>query len=96
MIVGFADKATEDIYNGVDSRDARAIPKTLWRLVARKLDILDAANDPRDLRAPPGNRLEKLKGDLEGKWSIRVNDQYRVVFAFANGSASEVRVVDYH
>jgi len=96
MIVGFADKATEDVYNGIDSRDARAIPKALWRLVVRKLDMLDAANDPRDLRAPPGNRLEKLKGDLDGFWSIRVNVQYRVVFAFSNGSASAVRVVDYH
>lgn len=96
MIAGFADKATADIYNGIDSRDARTVPKLLWRLVARKLDLLAAAHEVRDLRAPPGNRLEKLKGDLQGMWSIRVNDQYRIVFAFAAGSANQVRVVDYH
>ena len=58
--------------------------------------MLNAAHDLLDLKAPPANRLEKLRGNLAGFWSIRINDQYRVVFKFANGTASEVRIVDYH
>jgi toxin HigB-1 len=58
--------------------------------------MLNAAQDLMDLKAPPSNRLEKLKGELVGFWSIRVNDQYRVIFKFANGNADEVRIVDYH
>jgi proteic killer suppression protein len=58
--------------------------------------MLNAAQDLMDLKAPPANRLERLKGELVGFWSIRVNDQYRVIFKFANGNADEVRIVDYH
>ena len=58
--------------------------------------MLDAAHDLIDLKAPPSSHLEKLKGDLVGFWSIRVNDQYRVIFRFANANADEVRTVDYH
>jgi len=63
---------------------------------SRKLDMLDAARDLTDLKAPPSNHLEKLKGQLAGFWSIRVNQQYRVIFRFANGNADEVRILDYH
>ena len=96
MILGFVDKATRDIFEGSDSKDSRSIPKQLWNVAHRKLDMLNAARDLMDLAAPPSNRLEKLKGNLAGYWSIRVNDQYRVVFKFANGNADQVRIVDYH
>jgi proteic killer suppression protein len=62
----------------------------------RKLDMLDAAVTIDDLKSPPGNRLEKLRGDLAGFWSIRVNDQFRVVFEWKSGDAYQVQVVDYH
>ena len=96
MIRGFADKVTEDLYHGKNSKDARRIPKSIWKIVQRKLDLLNRATSLRDLRVPPNNRLEKLRGDLEGFHSIRVNDQYRIVFAFREGDADEVRVLDYH
>lgn len=96
MILSFADRTTQDIYDGTESKHARKIPKALWPLVRRKLDALAYAHDALDLRAPPGNRLERLHGDLAGKWSIRVNDQYRVVFAFKGGNATDVLVTDYH
>lgn len=62
----------------------------------RKLDVLNAAHELRDLRSPPGNRLEALRGDLEGLHSIRINDQWRVVFRWHGSDAEEVRIVDYH
>ncbi|HEX4383187.1 MAG TPA: type II toxin-antitoxin system RelE/ParE family toxin [Myxococcales bacterium] len=96
MIASFADKATRDVFDGTDSKEARSIPKQLWSVAVRKLDMLDAAQEIGDLRAPPANRLERLKGDLAGLWSIRVNDQYRIVFQFADGKAAQVRIMDYH
>jgi proteic killer suppression protein len=96
VIASFEDKATRDIFDGTDSKDARSIPKQLWSVARRKLDMVNAAHDLLDLKAPPSNRLEKLKGDLAGLWSVRVNDQYRVVFRFANGNAEHVRITDYH
>jgi len=96
MIVGFGNKATHDVYNGIDSKEARTIPKALWTVACRKLDMLDAAQDLLDLRAPPGNRLEKLKGDLTGRFSIRINDQYRIVFSWNHGNVEDVRIEDYH
>ena len=96
MIVSFGDKATRDVFDGTDSRDARSIPKQLWGVASRKLDMLNAAQDLMDLKAPPANHLEKLKGALVGFWSIRVNGQYRVIFKFTNGKAEQVRIVDYH
>lgn len=96
MIVSFGDKATRDVFDGTDSRDARSIPKQLWGVACRKLDMLNAAQDLMDLKAPPANHLERLKGDLIGFWSIRVNGQYRLVFKFTNGNAEQVRIVDYH
>ena len=96
MIRGFADKVTEDLYHGKNSKDARQIPRSTWKIVHRKLDMLNRAVSLRDLRVPPSNRLEKLRGNLEGFHSIRVNDQYRIVFAFRDGDAYDVRVLDYH
>lgn len=96
MIQSFGDAATEHVFYGEDTRQARAIPKVLWPVVRRKLLYLHAAAALADLRVPPGNRLEALKGTLSGRFSIRVNDQYRITFRFEAGHASEVRCEDYH
>jgi proteic killer suppression protein len=96
MIQSFADKATADIFQQRNSKDARQIPKDFWRVVQRKLKMLDAAATVDDLESPPGNRLKALKGALRGRWSIRVNDQFRVTFRWENGHAFEVAVEDYH
>lgn len=97
MILDFADQATEDIFHGVRSKAARrSLPQELWASARRKLDRLNAAREPRDLADPPGNRLEALKGDYAGFFSIRVNDQYRIVFRFEHGDARAVQIVDYH
>jgi proteic killer suppression protein len=95
VIAGFADLATEDIFNGRNTKAARTVPKELWQIAARKLSALDYARDLRDLSSP-GNNLEKLKGALKGKYSIRINDQFRIVFNFDRGEASNVVVTDYH
>lgn len=96
MIRDFADETTADIYHGVNSRQARRIPQEIRPVAWRKLDMIENAHDLRDLRAPPGNRLESLHGRLSGFHSIRINDQYRVVFKFEDGTASSVRITDYH
>jgi|SRR3989337_2681748 len=97
MILDFGDEATEDIFHGNPSKAARRrLPTELWPAARRKLDRLNRAREPRDLADPPGNRLEALRGDYEGFFSIRVNDQYRIVFRFEHGDAREVRLVDYH
>jgi proteic killer suppression protein len=95
VIATFADAATEDIFNGKSSKAARRVPKELWRVAARKLSALDYANDLGDLSSP-GNNLEKLKGSLSGKYSIRTNDQFRIVFNFDRGEATNVVITDYH
>jgi len=95
VIVSFADAATEDIFNGRNSKAARRVPKELWKIAVRKLSALDYATQLRDL-SNPGNNLEKLKGALAGKYSIRINDQFRVVFNFDRGDASNVVITDYH
>jgi len=71
-------------------------PRPLQRAALRKLLLLDAAETLQDLRVPPGNRLEKLAGDREGQYSIRINDQWRVCFCWENGNAHDVEIVDYH
>lgn len=96
VIASFADQGTEDLYNGDNTKPARSIPKDIWAVARRKLDMLNAATVIDDLRVPPGNRLEALRGDLAGRYSIRINDQFRVVFRFADGHASDVRICDYH
>lgn len=96
MIESLGDKATADLFNGTNSRDARSIPKSVWSVARRKLDMLHAAASTEDLKVPPSNHLEKLQGDLAGFYSIRVNDQYRVVFRWDAPNAKDVRVVDCH
>jgi proteic killer suppression protein len=97
MIESFADQATEDIFDGVNSRAARQrLPRELWRIAFRKLDQLDSAVSLDDLKVPPGNRLELLHGDRKGQHSIRINDQYRVCFVWTDSGAVNVEVVDYH
>ncbi|MEZ4299332.1 MAG: type II toxin-antitoxin system RelE/ParE family toxin [Polyangiaceae bacterium] len=97
MILSFADPGTEDIYNGVDSRRARrACPVDLWPVARRKLDQLNAACVLDDIRAPPANRLEALKGDRRGQHSIRINVQYRICFVWSPNGPTNVEIVDYH
>jgi toxin HigB-1 len=97
VIVSFRDKGTEDVFDGRDTRNARkACPSDLVRVARRKLDLLNQAAALSDLRAPPNNRLEKLKGDREGQYSIRVNDQWRVCFRWTESGAEDVEIVDYH
>ena len=96
MIQSFSDETTADLFRERNTRASRRIPRELWRMVQRKLKVLDAAARIEDLQTPPGNRLERLKGRQAGRYSIRVNDQYRVTFKWESGSASEVRVEDYH
>ena len=96
MIVSFGDKATRDVFNGEDSKYSRKIPSILHAVACRKLDMLNAACRPEDLKAPPANRLEHLKGNYEGFYSIRINDQYRIIFRFQESNAFDVSIIDYH
>lgn len=97
MIESYGDEATRDIHFGDDTKAARRIPKDVWPIARRKLNIIENAANLDDCRVPPGNRLEKLKGDLKGFYSIRINDQWRIVFRFFdNGTAHDVQIVDYH
>ena len=97
MIRTFADAATEDLFNGVDSCRARAAcPAALWPVVRRKLTQLNRVRDLRELAVPQGNRLERLHGKREDQHSIRVNQQYRVCFHWEDGYADQVEVTDYH
>ena len=97
MIASFRDKGTEDLFDGRDTKQARkACPSDLVRVAWRKLDQLNQAVVLADLRAPPGNRLEKLTGEREGQHSIRINDQWQVCFRRADSGAEDVEIVDYH
>jgi proteic killer suppression protein len=96
VIRTFADVATEDVWNGRDTRAARTIPKAIWRVVQRKLDLLNRTTRLDALRVPPGNRLEALRGNRAGSYSIRVNEQYRITFTFREEAFHEVCCEDYH
>jgi len=93
VIKSFADKETERLFRG---RKSKAVPTELRQRALSKLLVLNAATNIEDLRAPPGNRLEKLRGDREGQWSIRVNRQYRVCFSWIGADAHDVEITDYH
>jgi proteic killer suppression protein len=93
MIRTFADSDTERLFFG---QKPRKLPNQIWRGATRKLLILDGAESTQDLRVPPGNRLEKLKGDRAGQYSIRINDQWRICFKWMDGHAYEVEITDYH
>jgi proteic killer suppression protein len=99
LIISFADQETTDIYNGVNSKKARMrLPINLFEKAQVKLDMLKKATCLQDLKSSPNNRLEKLEGNLKGKFSIRINDQYRIVFNWdqENRGVSHVKIVDYH
>ncbi len=96
MIHSFADETTADLFRERNTRAARRVPREIWRATQRKLKILDVAAGLDDLRVPAGNRLERLRGDQMGRYSMRINDQYRVTFRWEQGNAYEVRVEDYH
>ena len=93
MIRSFRDKETRKLF---DRERSRSVPGALKKPALRKLLILDAAESLGDLRVPPGNRLEKLKGDRSGQHSIRINDRYRICFVWRDGAADAVEIVDYH
>lgn len=93
MIESFASSETENIFLGILSLK---YPKDIQRTARRKLIYLDDAEDLRDLLAPPGNRLEKLKGNRAGQYSIRINDQWRICFDWIDNKAKNVEIVDYH
>lgn len=90
------DRRTEDLYHGRESSRVRRLSVALREATLFKLDVLNAAMSISDLRSPPSNRLEKLRGDLRDYHSIRVNEQWRVIFRWTNGEASAVRLIDYH
>ena len=96
MIESFGNRLAEDLFYDKRSRETRTFPHELRRVARRKLLYLHDAAELKDLRAPPGNRLEVLKGSRKGFHSIRINDQWRVVFRWKNGQASDVEIVDYH
>ncbi len=97
MIRSFADQATEDLFNGEDTRDARRrLPTALWPVARRKLTQLNRVGELREMGVPPGNRLERLRGDRAGQHSVRINEQYRVCFRWEEGYADDVEVTDYH
>lgn len=97
MIVAFKNRATEDIFNGKGSKEARRLcPQSLWKVAARKLDQLDSVQTLEELKVPPGNRLEALTGNRKGSHSIRINDQYRICFKWSETGPDEVEIVDYH
>ncbi len=97
MIRSFADVATEELFHGIDGPQARrACPRTLWPVVRRKLDQLNRVQDLRELASPTGNRLERLRGDRAGQFSIRVNTPYRICFRWESNHAHDVEVTDHH
>ena len=96
MIVSFGDRATEALYHGGRVGQFRRIPSEIRAAALRKLDVLDAAVQLDELTRPPGNRLEALAGDLVGFHSIRINQQWRLIFRWLNGDAHDVAIVDYH
>ena len=96
MIASFGDSATADLFHGRPTARVRRLPQDVLASALDRLDVLNAAHDLRDLRSPPGNRLEALRGDLRGFHSIRVNDKWRVVFRWSEGATHDVPLVDYH
>ncbi len=93
MIVSFRSKDTEQIWNG---NRVKKMPIEIQKIGRRKLRMLNNSQNIADLRIPPSNRLEKLSGNLNGFYSIRINKQWRIIFEWNNGNASEVEIIDYH
>jgi len=96
-IRSFADRGTEDVFDGVASKAARRVcPQQLWKKAQRKLDDINQVRHYADLKTPPSNKLHELKGDREGQWSIAINDQYRICFRWDGTEAFDVEITDYH
>ncbi len=93
MIKSFGDKESEKIWNGIRSKK---LPNEIQDVARRKFRMINNAQDVNDLRIPPANRLEKLKGDLQDYYSIRINNQWRIILKWINNDAYEIRIVDYH
>ncbi|WP_455480092.1 type II toxin-antitoxin system RelE/ParE family toxin [Bartonella sp. B23] len=93
MIESFADKRCKDL---LEDKLPKGFPADLMRIAQRKLFMLDKAVDLKDLRSPPGNRLEALKGSRQGQYSIRINNQFRICFEWRSKGAHNVEIVDYH
>ncbi len=96
MITSFGDRTTSDLYHGVSNSRVRRLPSQVLESALYKLDVINAAQSLDDLRSPPGNRLEMLKGELKGCYSIRINSQWRIIFRWQASNASDVKMVDYH
>ena len=96
MIISFANATAKDVFDGENSKAARMLPRKLHDRAKRMLDLINATPRLDDLRIPPGNRLEALKGNFKGFHSIRINDQWRIVFRWLNGDADAVQIVDCH
>lgn len=93
MIRSFRDKETEKIFN---RQRSRKLPSDIQQIALRKLRMLNRSQSLQDLRVPPSNRLEKLSGDRQEQYSIRINDQWRICFIWQDGDAYNVEIVDYH
>lgn len=93
MIKTFGDKESEKIWNGIRSKK---LPNEIQDIARRKLRMMNNAQDVNDLRIPPANRLEKLKGNYEDYYSIRINNQWRIIFQWLNNDCSHVQIIDYH
>lgn len=97
MIGSFLNCGTEDLYDGLETAAARRVcPSVLWPTARRKLDLINRVGSLKELRMPPGNRLERLKGARTGEYSLRINDQYRITFKWEDDHADEVGIEDYH
>jgi proteic killer suppression protein len=93
MIVSFGNSETEKVWNGIR---IKKLPVEIQEIGRRKLRMINNSVDLRDLRIPPANRLEKLSGELKDFYSIRINDQWRIIFKWKAGNSSEVKIIDYH
>jgi toxin HigB-1 len=97
MAIEFRNRGTEDVFNGLNSKAARKLcPSELFGRAREKLFLIDDAETLEDLRIPPGNRLEALKGDRAGEHSIRISKQYRICFRWSERGARDVEITDYH
>ena len=93
MLTSFGDKDTQKIWEGVR---VKGFPTEIQEIGRRKLRMINNSQDLNDLQIPPSNRLEKLKGDLKDFYSIRINNQWRIIFIWNNGNAEQVQIIDYH
>lgn len=96
MITSFGDRITSDLYHGISSGRVRRLPPQITETALHKLDVLNAALSLDDLCSPPGNRLEALRGNLMGFYSIRINSQWRIIFRWHSLNSHDVKVIDYH